>query len=308
MSFDVLSAGPLTTIQDGGRLGQAHLGLSEGGPMDFRSFALANRLVGNHLASAALEITLGGLVLTCITPTTMALTGAHCPLKINGKAKALWQSHRLSKDDIIEIGFTALGVRAYLAVAGGFKSPCWFQSQATVVREKLGQAVGKNQRLEVAHRQQNTCYKLPYLTQISLNNKATLEFLPGYQWNQLTIENQHIFLNQTFSISAYSDRMGCQLEGPSVNTGIEQIYSEGIAAGSIQVTGEGRPIILLRDRQTIGGYPKLGAITTESQSILAQLPQGSSIRFQGITPEDSIQKLRTFYRQLEQITLLPCAQ
>ncbi len=304
MTFKVIKPGPFTTIQDAGRLGQSHLGLTEGGPMDFRSFAIANRLVGNPIENAALEITLGGLSLQCNDTTYIALTGAFCPLLINGKPQPLWQSHKVKQGDIIDVGYAALGVRAYLSICGGFDSPLWFHSRSTVVRERLGKALQEGQILKWHNCDDEPNYKLDYQQQPSLRKKATLDFVPGYQWNDLSAEAQQTFLNSEFQVSAYSDRMGCQLDGPPIPTGIERIYSEGIAAGSIQVTGEGKPIILMRDRQTIGGYPKLGAITTESQSVLAQLQQGSVLKFNQISLPESVDRLRDFDSEIRNAKIL----
>lgn len=305
MTFKVNKAGPLTTIQDGGRKGQSHLGLTEGGPMDFRSFALANRLVGNDVDTAALEITLGGLIIECMSPATIAVTGAFCPLTINGKSEKLWRSHHVRTGDIIEIGFAALGVRSYLAVNGGIQSEHWFGSQSTVIRENLGRRLKTDDVIATMGKSTHQCLELDYRHQPSLRKKAELEFVAGYQWETIPQAKQNLFTSSTFLVSSRNDRMGYQLEGPKIETGIKRIYSEGIATGSIQVTGEGQPIVLMRDRQTIGGYPKLGAITSASQSTLAQLPRGAELTFVPVTPEKAVQRRQHFLDSIDTATIKP---
>lgn len=302
MSFKVLKAGPLTTIQDAGRTGQSHLGLSQGGPMDYRSFVIANKLVSNDNHAAALEITLGGLQMQCLESTNIALTGAFCPLFINGKAKANWQSHLVNKGDVVKVDFAALGVRAYLAFGGGIDSPTWFASQAIVVRENMGQALANGDVLKLKESVTVKPKRLHFSEQPSLRDSATLDFVAGYQWQALKPEAQNSFLNTEYKVSAKSDRMGVQLTGEAIETGIKQIYSEGIATGSIQITGAGTPILLMRDAQTIGGYPKLGSITSASQDALAQLRQGATIKFSLISPERSIELLREYHQKLDQLS------
>jgi len=302
-TFSVIKPGPLTTIQDAGRIGQNRLGLTEGGPMDYRSFALANRLVGNDINAAALEVTLGGLTLKCLSQTSISLTGAFCPLSINGKPAQLWKSHLVKSDDIIEIGFAALGARSYLATSGGFDGPVWFSSQATVIREGLGTALAKEDVLESQPSNiQN--FKLDYKHQPSLRKQAALQFVPGYQWHQISTESQQVFLTNPYKVSPRNDRMGYQLAGQTIHTGIESIYSEGISRGAIQIPGDGQPIVLMKDRQTIGGYPKLGSVITQDLDTLAQLTVGTSVSFQQVTPEYALEQFRSYIQEISDCELL----
>ena len=303
-AFRVLNPGPFTTIQDSGRFGYSHLGLTEGGPMDFRSFALANRLVGNPINTAALEITLGGVVLECLVQTSIALTGAFCPLTLNGKAIALWQTHRVNPGDTLSIGYAALGVRAYLAVCGGLLGPRWFGSQATVVREGLGKKLEAEQFLTAGLCSWQPQQKLDYRAQPSLRKHATLQFVPGYQWSQLPMTAQAKLLNNPFTISKQNDRMGYQLQGCEIKTQIPELASEGITNGAIQITGDGNPIVLMRDRQTIGGYPKIGSVISQSLNALAQLTQGDTVRFEAISAEKSIEYFKRYQHDIETCALI----
>ncbi|TXR51421.1 biotin-dependent carboxyltransferase family protein [Reinekea thalattae] len=299
-TFSVVSPGPLTTFQDAGRIGHHAIGLTEGGPMDFRSFAIANRLVENDINSTALEITFGGLILKCLKPTTLCLTGAYAPLFINGKAKPLWQTHQVNSGDEIKIGFAGIGVRSYLAVSGGFDSPRWFNSSATVIRESLGQALQKGDSL-TALGNAKPANRLHYLKQASLRKQITLRFIAGYQWQHLTAAEQAKFLACDYQISPRNDRMGYQLEGDAIDSGIEKIYSEGISKGTIQLPGNGQPIILMNDRQTIGGYPKLGSVISADLDRLSQLTAGASVRFIAISPEQAIREFNAYSDEIEHI-------
>lgn len=297
--FEVLKAGPLTTVQDLGRSGQKRLGLSEGGPMDVRSFVVANLLVGNPASAAALEITFGGLKLQSKERTTIAVTGGYAPLLINGKAVALWKSHHLNPGDIVELHFAALGTRLYLAVLGGFDTVTLFDSQATVVREGLINPIGDGDTLKGTRTGHGDIRKLPHTEQPRMLKKLTLRYVPGYQAEALA-EASEQFSNQTFAISAQNDRMGIRLKGNPLKNPVKQMYSEGIARGSIQVTGNGQVIVMMSDRQTIGGYAKLGAVISEDMDALGQATMGTEITFEAISTEQSIQLYRAYRQRLNE--------
>ncbi len=301
-TFKVLSAGPLTTFQDQGRIGQHSLGLTEGGAMDNRSFAIANRLTNNPINTTALEITLGGLKLECLQPATVTLTGAFSPLLINGKAKALWKTHQLKAGDRIEIGYAALGVRSYLAVSGGFQSDTWFNSASTVVREGIGQPL-KSGDLLTTYQGQAAIGHINYLAQPNLRKQLELRFVAGYQWQQIPPAQRQLFLSSRFAVSSQNNRMGYQLDGPTLNSGIEAIYSEGISRGTIQLTGEGKPIVLMSDRQTIGGYPKLGSVITSDLDKLAQLTTGAEVSFKTISAAQAITHYRVYVHEIETLEI-----
>lgn len=297
--FDVVKAGPLTTFQDNGRVGKKRLGLSEGGPMDTRSFAIANLLVGNAANATALEITFGGLKLNCAQATSIALTGGFAPFLINGKAVALWKTHHVVAGDNIEIGFAALGTRLYLACYGGFSSPELFASRSTVVREGLIQPISDGDALLGLQAKHVTIKKLPHTAQPRMLKKLTLRYVPGYQADAL-VEASEQFSSQTFAISAQNDRMGIRLDGNPLKNPLQQMISEGITRGSIQVTGDGQVIIMMSDRQTIGGYAKLGAVISEDMDALGQATTGTEIRFEAITAPQSIQLYRDYQHMLSE--------
>lgn len=271
--------------------------------MDFRSFAIANRLVGNDENASALEITFGGLTLKANKPTSIAVAGAFVPLLINGKPKSIWQTQQLATGDEVKLGFSGLGVRSYLAVAGGLESTQWFNSSATVMRESLGGPLQRGDEL-AAGSAAKVNNKLKFTDQPNLRKQATLRFVAGYQWSSVAEEQQQRFLNCEYQISARNDRMGYQLEGETIDSGIEKIYSEGISKGTIQLPGNGQPIVLMNDRQTIGGYPKLGAVISPDLDKLAQLAAGSSVRFVQISPEQAVEEYRKYRQGIDSISFI----
>lgn len=301
-TFTVTSPGPMTTIQDAGRSGQHDLGLTEGGAMDFRSYALANRLAGNVQQCPALEITLGGLTLKSHGPQTIALTGAYTPLRINGHPRSLWRAHKVNDGDEIQIGYTAAGVRSYLAVAGGFIAPEWFGSASVVIRENLGRALQKGEVLEAETRQPAST-RMNDNHQPQLCKSAVLRFITGYQWQQIPMQQRTKLTEHAYRVTPRFDRMGYQLEGAAIESGIEEIYSEGISRGTIQLPGHGQPIILMNDRQTIGGYPKLGAVISPDLDKLAQLGAGAEVRFEEISPEKAVEEYRKYREEIERVTI-----
>lgn len=283
----VLQPGMLSLLQDSGRRGQHRLGLSNGGPLDGEAFHYCNRLLQNPAGSTAIEVSVGGLQLTARIDTFICLAGAAMPLTINDEEKALWEVHPVYAGDVIKIGFARTGCRAYLGVADGFHIAPSFGSSATVVREKIGglnggrlhtgdqlpcPAVGERKRLY-----------LPASDQPRYQNTLTVRVIPGYQQRQFKRAEQRHFFGSPFHVSEHCDRMGYRLEGPPITCDIEGILSEGICFGAIQIPPDGQPIVLLNDRQTIGGYPKIGAALSLDAARLSQLVPGGRVHFAPIT-------------------------
>jgi len=287
--FIVRQPGLLTLIQDSGRFGTHNLGLTNGGPLDILAFNWANRLLGNAGNSSTLEISFGGLSLESEVDTAIVVTGAEIPIKINAEAIAQWQTHSLKKGDTIELEYTTSGTRAYLAVAGGFNIPPSFGSSATVVREKIGGLGGDKLKagdhLPCDPHTLSQHYRLadddrPYYT-----DNAVLRVVLGYQQSAFDYMEQQRFFSSEYQVTDRSDRMGFRLEGEAIKSNLTGMLSEGICHGAIQIPADGQPIVLLNDRQTIGGYPKIGSVIPLDTAKLAQLSPGSTIRFESISPE-----------------------
>ena len=303
--FVVKQSGPRTLLQDYGRYGYHHLGMTTGGPADPFAFKWANRLCKNELNTTALEISVGGLILESSVVAKIAICGANTPLTINGNTCSLWRSHQVKPGDIIELGFATEGVIAYLAVAGGFQVAESFGSTATVVREGIGGlnggklepkdflACGGDGATTItsdgngSQSSNNQCLKLPKGYRPVYGHHAMLRVIPGYQQHEFSRYQQRRFFGNEYTISAQSDRMGYRLEGPAIQADIDGILSEGICLGAIQVPPDGQPIILMNDRQTIGGYPKIGSVLSLDLGQLAQLKPGDDVYFEPITVDDA---------------------
>jgi len=287
----VKNPGVLTLIQDAGRYGAFNLGLTNGGPADSLAFYWANKLCGNALNSTVIEISVGGLELTAQVNCVMAVTGASMPLTINGQPKELWRSFFVKEGDSINLGFSPLGVRCYLAVAGGFDIKPSFGSASTVCRESVGGINGDklvvNDVLPCKN-DSNLLNKLKFLMlpeheQPKYTNEVILHTVLSYQHQHFSSIEKRLLFSSEYQVSSLWDRMGYRLQGRAVKADIDGILSEGICYGAIQVPADGQPIILLNDRQTIGGYPKVGAAISQDCAKLSQCRQGDKVRFEPIS-------------------------
>jgi biotin-dependent carboxylase-like uncharacterized protein len=285
--FEVVQPGILTTFQDLGRFGQSHLGLTSGGPADKQAYLWANRLLNNPEHSPVLEINFGGLKLIANRSTTISVTGANAPLTINGDAKESWRSHHVNADDEIEIGYATNGCRSYLAVFEGFLVEPQFNSVATVIREKVGGsngcAVAAGELLYYKQTSKQTLYALKIKDIPSYTDSLTIQVITGYQHALFERVELAKFFSSEYQVSAQCDRMGYRITGPAIQSGISQLLSEGICKGAIQIPPDGQPIILSVDRQTIGGYPKLGSVLSLDLDLLMQSSQGAKISFEPIS-------------------------
>ena len=293
--FVVDQPGMLSLIQDAGRFGAFNIGLTNGGPVDLLAFQWANRLCRNTLNATAIEISLGGLTLTAQVDTTLAVTGADMPLTINGEVKALWRSYHVKAGDVVALGFATQGLRCYLAVADGFNISPSFGSTATVCREGVGGlhggkllagdvlACGPNS----TNNEANKNLVLVEKSRPKYENEIILHTVPSYQQHHFSSYQQHLFFSNEYTVSKSFDRMGYRLEGQAITCDIEGILSEGICHGAVQIPADGQPIVLLNDRQTIGGYPKIGAVSSIDTAKLGQLKQGGKVRFEPISMEQA---------------------
>lgn len=286
MAFQVLKPGFLSLLQDYGRHGQQHLGMTPGGPLDEHAFLWANALLDNGFNAAALEITLGMVQLQATAATQCAITGADLGASLNGRPIPPWSSFRVEAGDTLAFATPRSGLRAYLAVSGGFQVALQQGSCATVVREGSGGLDGRGRALaagdrltfEAADWQPEKRVAAEFIPDYSV--PLSLRVLPGYQWQAFIPSERARLFNSEYTVSQKIDRMGYRLQGAAIDCPLDGIISEGISFGAIQVPKDGQPIILLRDRQTIGGYPKIGCIASLDAAQLAQRGPGAVIRFQ----------------------------
>lgn len=289
--FSVIAPGVLSLLQDSGRFGQSALGLTSGGPMDAISASWANRLLDNNSNATLIECSVGGLQLRANNNSYIAVTGATLPLSINGQAAEQWITHKVQAGDVIELGMVSQGLRAYLAVAGGFTVTPQFGSVSTVLREGIGGLNGNKLQsgdlLTTQEVKQLPRLSLPQPYRPQFNRVLTLRLIEGYQADSfLSTERQRFYLN-SYQVTPQADRMGYKLKGAAISCQQSQLLSEGICYGAVQIPPDGQPIVLLNDRQTLGGYPKIGSVLSLDCALLAQAGAGIEVYFTPISPEQA---------------------
>lgn len=307
-------------LQDAGRFGGAAVGLTQSGAVDLTAARLANALVGNHnhvssTCPAVLEITLGAVAFRAEQPLLVAITGAAMPLLLNRQPVARYRTLLLQPGDLLEIGYSRAGARAYLAVAGGFAAPLICGSVATVLREKVGGPDGQGKAISagtlLACRpwlQPDPQLSLPYHQHYHHQTIRALALVGGAQLDTLDPQLQQILPQRLFRVTARSDRMGMQLGGEPLPVHAQALYSEGICLGAMQLPPNGLPIVMLNDHQTIGGYPKTGALTRGACELLGQLMTGNIVRFFWLDAATALlqerQRLLTLQQQLDALAAL----
>jgi len=284
--------GMLTTVQDEGRFGYQQYGVSPAGPMDVRSFKLGNLLVGNRLSESALEVTVVGPEICFKEANVIAITGADLCPQINGAEIPNYQAVLVQKDDVLSFGGRRSGMRAYIAFAGGLDVPVVMGSKATLIRSNLGGAWG---RAIKDGDDLPFCAPKTFLPNLSrrrlpperfLANEIVLRVIPGPQEDSFTLQGIRHFFWYGAKISSEFDRMGCRLEcSPIEHRGDGSIITDGVAFGSVQVPPSGQPIIMLADRQSTGGYPKIGTVASVDLPLLAQAMPGYRLRFVQVSIE-----------------------
>lgn len=299
----VITPGPLSTLQDAGRFGVRHLGISQGGPADVNAWAWANWLLGNAWGSPALEITLGGLSLVAEQACTLALCGADLQAVRNGQPQPNGRVFTLAAGDQLTLGMARSGVRSYLAVAGGFLAEPVLGSTACVTRDKLGGHKGDGSKLAagdtlafsrsaLAHTTQQR--RLPAHALPDYQAEPVLALIPGAQFRWFDDSSLIAAFNQPWRLDPRSDRMGIRLQGPMLHCNMGSLVSEGLTLGAVQVPPNGQPIVLLNDRQTIGGYPRLGTLTPLACARLAQCQPQQLLRLCTCTATQAQEQYRAF--------------
>ncbi|PSF04889.1 allophanate hydrolase [Marinobacter fuscus] len=293
-AFQVLKSGPLASLQDAGRYGVRHLGITQGGAADLHAWAWANWLAGNSWGRAVLEVTFGGLSLQADQALTLALTGADLGVTLDGEAIAPWASFKVRAGQTLAFSTPKSGLRAYLAVAGGFFADPVLGSLSGVARERLGGHDGQGSQLKagdelrVDSAEAGNCKPLREMPSSRIpdyRQPPTLEFVLGAQSAEFTGISLFNFFNRPWVVDNRSDRMGIRLQGPKLSSRVGSMVSEGLALGAVQVPPDGQPIVLLNDRQTIGGYPRLGTLPPLACSRLAQCLPGGEVRFRPVSLE-----------------------
>lgn len=278
--------GPRTTVQDTGRTGFQHQGLSPGGAADLRCFRWANHLLDNPDDAACLEVTLGGLVAEAGMPLTLALTGADCRATLNGARIGNWCVFAMASGDRLQLQTPAEGLLTYLAVVGGWQTRSFCGSRSAVARERLRGlgAIGPGDTIPASSTTLSAVpdallrRSLPAELQPALAARRPLKLIPGPDLHTFDAIDTARFIHTRYRISQQSDRMGYRLEGPALHSP-GGVTSRGVHCGTVQVPGDGQPMVMLNDRQTIGGYPVIGTVPVLDCSRLAQCRPGDEVCF-----------------------------
>ncbi|TPH13954.1 biotin-dependent carboxyltransferase family protein [Litorilituus lipolyticus] len=313
LGFLVKKPGVLSLLQDSGRYGYAQMGLTQGGPADKEAFYWANRLCENNADAAVIEVSVGGIELLAQLDTVLAVTGAVMKLCINSQEMALWRSHHIKAGDTITLDYAQTGLRCYVAVKGGFMVKASFGSVSTVCRESIGGLSGdklsKNEILPyVEHKAlaNETLCLLPEQQIPQYGHSAILRTIPSYQQHHFSAFEQRLFYSSEYTVSSDCDRMGYRLQGRAIHSEVSGILSEGICHGAVQIPADGQPIVLINDRQTIGGYPKIGSVISSDTNKLAQLRPTDKVRFTPISMEKAHNIFHLACNKSHKIELLKC--
>ena len=304
MGFTAENPGVLTTIQDEGRYGYEQFGMSPAGPMDQNAFRTANLLVGNPMGESALEATVLGPTLRFDADNVVAVTGADMGPALNGQPGPMYQAVAVKAGDQLKLGAAKTGCRAYIAFAGGLDVPQVMGSRATALQNQVGGYQGRKLAKgdRIGFRAPNPRLPLPRTAPVPApaGKEAVIRVILGPQDDMFTKEGIDTFLSQPYTVSKDFDRMGCRLEGAVIAHKQDgNIISDGMATGAIQVPTSGQPIIMLAERQTVGGYTKIATVISADLPLVGQRKTGDVIRFQAVSVEEAHRLWRESAQALE---------
>jgi antagonist of KipI len=316
MNAVVTRAGFLTSVQDLGRTGFRQFGVSTSGALDSFALRVANLLVGNDEGAAGLEITLGGLQLRFEDERIVAWCGGEFDVQIGSRALPAGHVAHLQAGDELKFGRAQIGCRCWLAISGGIDVPVVLGSRSTDLRANFGGlesrrlrdgdqlSLGEFRQSETAAAAGISSWSAPHDWASPASRHPSLRFIRGVDWNRFNDVTIQRFTQHEFTVSPDSDRMGVRFDGSELKREDEtDLISEAVAPGTIQVPPSGKPILLLGDCQTIGGYPKIAHVITVDLGIAAQLRAGDGVRFSEVTLQDAHRLLMERERDLERFRI-----
>ncbi len=318
MGIRILKGGMLTTVQDLGRNGYQSQGFSVAGVMDIRSFKIANLLLDNPENEAVLEFTLIGPTLEFTSATIISITGGDFQPTINGKPAPMYTALYMNKGDVLRFGSARTGSRGYVAFSSYLDIPVVMGSRCTNMKSRLGGFKGRKlQAGDYINFRIKRRY-LPFFLSRTLDldefdqEEAELRVVMGPQDNLFSRQGIDTFLGSTYTVTSDFDRMGCRLEGPFIAPKkTSDIISDGIAFGSVQVPSHGKPIVLLSDRQTTGGYAKIATVASVDIPKLVQRKTDHKICFRAITVQEAQQLIQDEMKELDEMRKIihkPCKE
>lgn len=279
MILTIQQASMLMSIQDGGRFGYQRFGMPESGPMDWWAFWAANRLVGNHPGAACVEVGLSDSEFLVEGRALLAAAGVGYRLWVNGRELPLWMAFVAKTGDRVRFQKIFGGNWVYLAVSGGIQSTVWMGSHSTFPAAGLGKKLAEGDRLPLAlsagEQAALAGHAVPRTKRPAYAKIVALRVIPGPHQERFTRSSREKFWESSYSVSTQSDRMGYRLEGaPLTHINGADLVSQGMALGEIQVPGDGRPIVMMPDHPTTGGYTCIGTVARVDLPLLAQLEPG----------------------------------
>ena len=274
----VIKPGFYSTIQDLGRLGHRSFGVPISGAMDSYSSQFANELVGNDKAAAVLEMTMTGADLLFLELTTIAITGADMSPKLNGKAIPMFKSIIVHSGDTISFGCLESGFRTYMAVKGGFLTDMVLGSRSMLKGITDDFRIQKDDCLDTMKSSKLILPKNAKLKfDASYLDEDTLDVIKGPEFDKLSKNQQNLLFSDTLQVLKYNNRMAYQL-GPLIQNDLESILTSPVLPGTVQLTPSGQLIVLMRDCQTTGGYPRVLQLTEKSINILSQKTTANNLK------------------------------
>jgi antagonist of KipI len=315
MTAIVQRAGFLTSVQDLGRTGFRQFGVSTSGALDSFALRVANLLVGNDESVAGLEVTVGGLHLRFDEERIVAWCGGEFDVQVGSRALRAGHVAHLQAGDEMKFSRAQIGCRCWLAISGGIDVPFVLGSRSTDLRANFGGFEGRALRDGDVLALGPAPGSSPPATAISswagphdwvspASRHPNLRFVRGVDWSRFDDVTIQLFTKHQFSVSPDSDRMGVRLDGPELKRDDKtDLISEAVAAGTIQVPPSGKPILLLGDCQTIGGYPKIAHVITVDLGVAAQLRAGDGVRFSEVSLQDAHRLLLERERDLERFRI-----
>jgi len=309
-AFEIQRAGLFTTVQDRGRIGCQKFGVTVSGAMDEVALRVGNILVGNPQGAAGLEISLLGPKIRFRKDVVLALTGAEMDADLDGQPPPWYEPFVVRAGQVLDVRHCVRGMRAYLAVGGGLDVPLRLGSRSTSLAAGFGGLDGRPVRdgdllSTGATARPSSAWvgcTVGWGWRPAFDLPQTVRIVFGPQDDAFTEAGRRTLLESTYEVSPSSDRMGCRLEGPAIgHVGAADIISDWIPLGGIQVPGNGKPIILLADRQTTGGYTKIATVISPDIPKLAQLRPGETVRFRAVPVAEAQAVARVLEQELRQL-------
>ena len=297
--FRVSFAGPLVSVQDAGRFGMLRYGVPASGPMDRTALATANRLLGKNAGAAAIEVSLGGLVLDCMAgAVTVAVIGGGFIVEVDGVKRGSWTVIALQAGQRLTLRKGPWGSWTYLAFAGVLTLPDWLGSHSTHALSGLGGGMLRTgQVFAVQDVRTGAARSGPVPCPVWARPRHDPRVVIGPQDRYFSADKRAAFLGGPFFLTDACDRMGVRLKGPDIApTEALSIPSSALLRGSVQVAGDGVASVLLADHQTTGGYPKIAVIVSGDVDGFAQLRPQDAVRFHAVSADDAVQITRARLR------------